>query len=128
MILSILDAYGHISVRHHQKHDVFIMPRNVAPALVCSANDLIEYYVDNASAVETEAPVGYVERYIHSEIYKRYPGIHSVIHSHSEAVIPYSISSKKKYSGGCTSFPIPYANLRNRSPSEIVFSHGWVLG
>ena len=35
---------------------------------------------------------GYRERYIHSEILKKYPSIHSVVHSHSEAVLPYSIS------------------------------------
>ncbi|CZR65091.1 uncharacterized protein PAC_14991 [Phialocephala subalpina] len=61
----ILDAYGHISVRHPQKHNVFIMSRNIAPAIISSAGDLIEYYVNDASPVESTAAVGYVERYIH---------------------------------------------------------------
>lgn len=38
------------------------------------------------------APKGYSERCIHSEMYKRYPGVQSIIHSHSEAVVPDSIS------------------------------------
>lgn len=35
---------------------------------------------------------GYRERCIHSEILKKYPGVNSAVHSHSEAVLPYGIS------------------------------------
>jgi ribulose-5-phosphate 4-epimerase/fuculose-1-phosphate aldolase len=68
------------------------MPRNMAPATISSAKDLVEYNVSDASAVNPDAPLGYIERFIHSEIYKKYPVINSVIHSHASAVIPYSIS------------------------------------
>lgn len=68
------------------------MPRCIAPALVSSDLDLVEYYTENAEPVDSTAPKGYAERYIHSEIYKRYPEVNSVVHSHSEAVVPYSIS------------------------------------
>jgi ribulose-5-phosphate 4-epimerase/fuculose-1-phosphate aldolase len=61
--------------------------------LVSSREDLEEYHVNDASPVNPEAGRGYAERFIHSEIYKRYKGVNSVIHSHSEAVIPYSIGS-----------------------------------
>ena len=70
------------------------MPRNTAPATISSRRDLVAYHVSDASAVDSEAPAGYVERYIHSEIYKRYPSVNSVIHSHSPTVIPYTITSK----------------------------------
>jgi len=63
-----------------------------APALVSSPSDLIEYYVEDASPVDPNAKKGYQERFIHSEIYKRFPHITSVIHSHSEAVLPYTMS------------------------------------
>lgn len=62
------------------------------PALVSSPDDLVEYHVDSADAVEKSAKPGYIERYIHSEIYKRYPNINSVVHSHSSDVLPYCIS------------------------------------
>jgi ribulose-5-phosphate 4-epimerase/fuculose-1-phosphate aldolase len=68
------------------------MPRNMAPATVSEENDLVEYYVADASSVKIPEPAGYAERYIHSEIYKRYPDVQSVVHSHSPAVIPYTIS------------------------------------
>jgi ribulose-5-phosphate 4-epimerase/fuculose-1-phosphate aldolase len=63
-----------------------------APALVSSPSDLIEYKISDASPVDPNSKKGYQERFIHSEIYKRFPEIHSVIHSHSEAVLPYTMN------------------------------------
>ncbi|KAJ0413245.1 class II aldolase and Adducin N-terminal domain-containing protein [Aspergillus carlsbadensis] len=89
----ILDAYGHLSVRNFDNNDTFLMPRNIAPALLSSAADIVEYRVEDAAPVDTNSPAGYVERYIHSEIYKRYPEVKSVIHSHSAAVLPFTITA-----------------------------------
>ncbi|KAI1273177.1 major facilitator superfamily domain-containing protein [Xylaria sp. FL0933] len=89
---AVLDAYGHLSVRNPNNSSTFFMSRNLAPALVSSASDIVEYYISDASPVEPNAPNGFIERYIHSEIYKRYSNISTVVHSHSPAVIPYSIS------------------------------------
>ncbi|GFF61368.1 fumarylacetoacetate hydrolase domain-containing protein 2 homolog [Aspergillus lentulus] len=88
----ILDAYGHLSVRHPEKTNTFLMPRNMAPALLSSRADIVEYRVDDASPVDPTSPPGYVERFIHSEIYRRHPEIHSVIHSHSPAILPFTIT------------------------------------
>ncbi|KAI1430359.1 class II aldolase and Adducin N-terminal domain-containing protein [Xylaria sp. FL1777] len=89
---AVLDAYGHLSVRNPNNDSTFFMSRNMAPGLVSSPSDIVEYYVADASPVDPDAPGGFIERYIHSEIYKRFPGIGAVVHSHSPAVIPYSIS------------------------------------
>jgi ribulose-5-phosphate 4-epimerase/fuculose-1-phosphate aldolase len=70
------------------------MARFIAPATISSEQDLIEYYVENAEPVDPNAKAGYSERCIHSEIYKRYADVNSVIHSHSDAVVPYSISGE----------------------------------
>jgi ribulose-5-phosphate 4-epimerase/fuculose-1-phosphate aldolase len=63
-----------------------------APALVSSHADLIEYRISDSSPVDPSSKKGYQERFIHSEIYKRFPEVNSVIHSHSEAVLPYTMS------------------------------------
>lgn len=63
-----------------------------APALVSLPSDLIQYYVSDSSPVDPASKKGYSERFIHSEIYKCYPHINSVIHSHSQAVLPYTMS------------------------------------
>jgi len=87
----VLDAYGHISVRNPKNNLTFFLARDIAPALVSSPKDIVEYYISNASSVDPNAPTGYIERYIHSEVLKRFPEVNSVIHSHSEIIIPYSV-------------------------------------
>jgi len=93
----IVDAFGHISVRHPTDSSLFIMSRNLAPALVAHATDLVEYKVSDASPVrvigaddQKEFPRGFLERYIHSEIYKWFPSIHSVVHAHTASVLPFA--------------------------------------
>ncbi|KAK1831896.1 class II aldolase and Adducin N-terminal domain-containing protein [Podospora conica] len=88
----ILDAYGHLSVRHPFDPDIFIMSRNIAPGLLSSPDDLIEYSVSTGQPLASSSPEGFVERHIHSEIYARHPDVHSVAHSHAEAVLPYTIA------------------------------------
>lgn len=88
----ILDAYGHISVRSPDNPATFWMPCNMSPALISTTDDLIEYSVENAEPVEKNVKPGYLERYIHSEIYKRFPAINSVVHSHCSEVLPYCVS------------------------------------
>lgn len=88
----VLDAYGHLSVRHPFNSNIMIMSRYIAPGTISSPGDLIEYYIETAEPVDPNSPKGYSERCIHSEIMKRYPEVNSVIHSHSEEVVPYSIS------------------------------------
>lgn len=68
----VLDAYGHISVRSPDNPATFWMACNMPPALVSSPEDLVEYKVEDASEVEKNAKKGYLERYIHSEIYKKF--------------------------------------------------------
>ena len=68
------------------------MPCNMPPALVSSPDDLVEYHVESAEAVEKDAKPGYLERHIHSEIYKRFPSVNSVVHSHCSEILPYCVS------------------------------------
>ena len=57
----VVDAYGHLSFRHPDKPDIFVMSRYIAPGTISSPNDLIEYRVDNAEPVDPNAPKGYSE-------------------------------------------------------------------
>lgn len=88
----VLDAYGHVSFRHPLRPDVFIMSRSIAPGTVSSSEDLITYSVHDASPVGDTQAAGFIERMIHSETYKRHPHVQSVVHSHSEDVVAYSIA------------------------------------
>jgi ribulose-5-phosphate 4-epimerase/fuculose-1-phosphate aldolase len=88
----IFDAYGHVSVRNPDNLDHFLMPRNTPPALISSVDDIVEYKIEDASPVEKDAPAGYGERCIHSEIYKKFPGVNAVLHCHATDVLPFTIS------------------------------------
>lgn len=61
----IFDAYGHVSVRNPDNPSTFFMPSNMAPALLTSVDDLVEYNVEDAAPTEETKKPGYVERYIH---------------------------------------------------------------
>lgn len=52
-----------------------MMSGSVAPALVESSDDLIEYHVSDSSPVNPNAKKGYIERHIHGEIFKRYADV-----------------------------------------------------
>jgi ribulose-5-phosphate 4-epimerase/fuculose-1-phosphate aldolase len=79
--------------RNPQDPTTFFISKSLAPALVSRREDLEEYRVADASPVNPNAPRGYLERFIHSEIYKKYKGVNSVVHAHSEVILPFSISS-----------------------------------
>jgi HCOMODA/2-hydroxy-3-carboxy-muconic semialdehyde decarboxylase len=90
----ILDSFGHISVRSSRNPDIFFMPRAMPPALVTQA-DILELRVSDSQPVDPKGRRVNGERYIHGEIYKARSDVMSVIHSHSQAVIPLSLTAIK---------------------------------
>jgi len=86
----VLDAYGHISARSDRRAEHFIMSRSRAPALV-SAADLMELGPDSEPA-SGDKRKGFLERYIHGEIYRKRPDVMAVVHSHSPSVIPFGVT------------------------------------
>ena len=63
----VVDAFGHVSVRHDKWPDRFLLARNMAPGSV-TASDILEFHIDG-SPVDPKGPRPYLERFIHSEIY-----------------------------------------------------------
>ena len=88
----VVDGLGHVSVRHPSEPGVFLLSCNRAPALV-KREDIVCYDLDGNAVSETsERP--YLERFIHSEIYRVRPDVVAVVHSHSPSVIPFAITHK----------------------------------
>jgi len=56
-----------------------------------TAADIIEYDLDSNPI--DDARLSYRERFIHGQIYKARPDVMAVVHDHSPAVIPFSVSS-----------------------------------
>ena len=85
----VLDAFGHVSVRHPARAERFLLARNMAPASVTAA-DVLEFDLDG-TPVDRDGPKPYLERFIHGEILRSRPDAMAVVHSHSPAVIPFSV-------------------------------------
>lgn len=89
----IVDGLGHVSVRHDSVPDTFLLSCNRAPGLV-RRRDIVCYDLDGeAVSATTERP--YLERFIHSEIYRARPDVVAVIHSHSPNVIPFGVTGHR---------------------------------
>jgi HCOMODA/2-hydroxy-3-carboxy-muconic semialdehyde decarboxylase len=86
----VLDAYGHVSIRHPADPNRYLMARAIAPGLV-TADDILEFDLDS-NPVDRRGRAMFVERFIHGEIYKARPDVMSVIHTHSTGVIPFSVT------------------------------------
>jgi len=86
----ILDGYGHVSVRNPANPNHYFLSRSLAPGLVTAA-DIIEYDLDSNPI--SDSRLSYRERFIHGEIYKARPDVMAIVHDHSPAVIPFSVSS-----------------------------------
>src|SRR5262245_18139739 len=87
----VLDGYGHVSVRDDRRSDRFLMSRSLAPEMV-TAEDILEYDLEG-HAIGAAGRTSYLERFIHSAIYKARPDVHAVVHNHSPSVIPFGVSS-----------------------------------
>jgi len=86
----VLDGFGHVSARHPTNPTHFLMARSLAPALV-TADDIMEFDLDG-NAVDARGRTVFLERFIHSEIYKARPDVMGVVHTHSAGVIPFSVT------------------------------------
>ena len=89
----VLDAYGHVSARSDRRPTQFIMSRSLAPALVTAA-DLMELDADS-EPLPGDKRKGFLERYIHGEIYRARPEVTAIVHSHSASVIPFGVTRAK---------------------------------
>src|SRR6516162_1636285 len=87
----VVDGFGHVSARHREDATRFLLARSMAPGLV-TADDILEFDLDG-NALDRRGRTLYVERFIHSEIYKADPEIKAIVHSHSPSIIPFGVTS-----------------------------------
>jgi HCOMODA/2-hydroxy-3-carboxy-muconic semialdehyde decarboxylase len=88
----VLDAYGHVSMRHPERPDRFLLSCSRAPELV-EPGDIGEYDFDG----KLISPAGhkpYLERFIHGGIFEARPDVMAVIHSHAEDTLHFSITNE----------------------------------
>lgn len=84
---AIVDAFGHLSVRHDKDPAKYLMSRHLAPGLVTPA-DIVTFDLDSVPTRDIGKRY-YSERYIHGEVYKVRPDVMAVVHCHAPQLIPF---------------------------------------
>ena len=86
----VVDAYGHVSLRHPEHPERFLLACSRAPELV-SPEDILELDLQGEPLRKDPRPL-YLERFIHAAIYEARPDVMAVVHAHAEDVLPFGIS------------------------------------
>jgi ribulose-5-phosphate 4-epimerase/fuculose-1-phosphate aldolase len=87
----VVDAYGHVSVRHPDRPDRFFLARSLAPDFI-TRDDIIEFTLDGKPVKDEKRSV-YLERFIHGGIFEARPDVMAVVHAHAEDILPFGIAS-----------------------------------
>ena len=86
----VVDAFGHVSVRHPHNPQRYLLSQSKGPALV-SLSDLMEFNLQGEPSDQKGRPM-YSERFIHGGIYQARDDVRAVVHNHSLSVIPFSVT------------------------------------
>lgn len=86
----VVDAFGHVSVRHPHNPQRYLLSKSRSPELVEHA-DIVEFDLESRITDGRKDPV-YHERFIHGGIYEANPEINAVVHSHALDVLPFTLT------------------------------------
>jgi ribulose-5-phosphate 4-epimerase/fuculose-1-phosphate aldolase len=89
----VVDSFGHISARHPDNPDRFLLSRARAPERI-EVDDIMEFTL-RGDPIEPRGRTPYLERFIHGGVYEARPDVHAVVHNHSPSVIPFSVTDRK---------------------------------
>ena len=86
----VLDAFGHVSVRHPGNPGRYLLSRSRGPELV-EPSDILEFTLDSEPVVPPTKRL-YSERVIHGCIYQARPDVNAVVHHHAPSIMPFCIA------------------------------------
>lgn len=113
---NVVDAYGHVSVRHPGNPKRYLLARSLSPEMV-EQGDIMEFDLEgNAVTGDTRQP--YLERFIHGAVYEARPDVVAVVHAHAEDVLPFAITAAPLrpviHSGSFMGEQVPVWDIRDR--------------
>ena len=113
---NVVDAYGHVSMRHPEDPKRFFLARSLAPELI-EAGDIMEFDLE-ARALAGDARQPYLERFIHAAVYEARPEVMAVVHAHAEDVLPFGITAAPLkpviHSGSFMGEQVPVWDIRDK--------------
>lgn len=121
----VFDAAGHVSARHPDDANRFLMSRSLAPESV-TPDDILELTVDGDS-LDPRGRAPFIERFLHSSIYKRRPDVMAIAHGHSPSVIPFGLTGTPLramyHNAAFLAAGVPVFDIRERfGATDIVIS------
>ena len=113
---NVVDAYGHVSLRHPRDPQRFFLARSLSPDRV-ERGDIMEFDLEgNPTGGDASQP--YLERFIHAAAYEARPDVQAVVHAHAEDVLPFGISAAPLrpviHSGSFMGEHVPLWDIRDR--------------
>ena len=89
----VVDSFGHVSVRHPERPDRYLLSRARAPERI-EVEDIMEFTLEG-EAVDARDRKPYLERFIHGALYEARPDVQAVVHNHSPSVIPFGVTGTR---------------------------------
>ncbi len=89
----IVDSFGHVSVRHPERPDRYLLSRARAPERI-EVEDIMEFTLEG-EPIDPRDRKPYLERFIHGALYEARPDVQAVVHNHSPSVIPFGVTGTK---------------------------------
>jgi len=112
----VFDAAGHVSMRHPDAAERFLMSRSLAPSLV-TADDIMEFSLEGESC-DPRGRSGFLERFLHAEIYRKRADVMAIAHGHSAAVIPFGLAATPMratyHNAAFLAAGVPVFDIRNK--------------
>jgi len=86
----VVDAFGHISIRHPHDPERYFLSCSRSPDLVVE-DDIMEFDLES-NPIDQRGRTIYSERSIHGCIYRARSEVTAVCHSHAHALIPFTVT------------------------------------
>ena len=113
---NVVDAYGHVSMRHPRDPKRYLLARSLAPELV-EPGDIMQFDLEG-NPLNGDGRQPYLERFIHGAVYEARPEVMAVVHAHAEDVLPFGITAAPLrpviHSGSFMGEQVPVWDIRSR--------------
>ncbi len=86
----VVDAFGHVSVRHPLDPERYFLARSRSPQIV-EESDILEFDLDS-NCIDAKGYRTYSERFIHGSVYRARPDVMAVCHSHAHELVPFTVT------------------------------------
>jgi ribulose-5-phosphate 4-epimerase/fuculose-1-phosphate aldolase len=86
----VVDAFGHVSLRHPDEPGHYLIARSLGPELVTEAD--LQRFTLEGQQVGGDPRTAYSERAIHGAIYEARPEVMAICHNHAPSTIPFGVT------------------------------------